>query len=278
MINRCLRVGTYNIYNTTARYEEGRKELLLHTINDLPVDVLGLQEVAKEQLSLFHQTGWSEVLFAPLEQPILAEEDPTFKIDGNAILLRGQWKVLPGSHETLKLATNRTAQRVRISHGGLEVVVANTHLHWSVDPLGMSKRSDAKIRQTQLELLLEWLDDNRSVPTVLVGDLNVYFSDEAIFSVLEAAGFKSAYRNVHGSLDPITVPTPLEAPTIVLESSVECSADYVLVRQGSGAPVRLKAIEAELGGHRHKEGDSTLYPSDHYAVCARLRFTTVNKV
>merc|ERR550534_2012639 len=135
--------------------------------------------------------GWSEVLFSPLEQSLLATEDPTFRIDGNAILLRGKWKSVPGSHETLWLAKHRTAQRVRISNADVEVLVVNTHLHWAADTLGVSNRSDAKVRQTQMQQILDWLTENSSLPTILVGDLNVYFADEKIHSLLEVAEFDS---------------------------------------------------------------------------------------
>merc|ERR1711920_103745 len=113
------------------------------------------------------------------------------------------------------MGKHRTAQRVRISN----VLVVNTHLHWAVDALGVSNRSDAKVRHTQMQDVLNWLTDSRSLPTILVGDLNVYFAYEKIHSLLEAAGFESAYRKIHG-FDTLTVPTPLEAPSIPIDSSV----------------------------------------------------------
>jgi len=270
-----VQVGTYNIYNTTARYQEGRREFLLQTIKELPVDVLGLQEVAEEQLPLFYETGWSEVLFAPLEQSMITDEDPTFRIDGNAILLRKQWNVVPGSHETLKLAKDRLAQRALISNGSVEILVVNTHLHWAVNALGVATRFDAKIRQTQMEDVLEWLNEYRSVTTVLLGDLNVFFPDEKIPILLQAAGFESAYRKVHG-FDPLTANTPLEAPSIRPGSCVEMSCDFVLLRMGSA--LRAKVIDVVLAGNNHKQGDSTLYPSDHYAVCATVEFDKVSNL
>ena len=41
-----LRVATYNILNTSDRYEEGRERLLKKNLYELNADVIGLQEVA----------------------------------------------------------------------------------------------------------------------------------------------------------------------------------------------------------------------------------------
>ena len=124
-----------------------------------------------------------------------------------------------------------------------------------------------------MEAVLAWLDGCRALPTVLVGDLNVYLPTERIPALLSAAGFASAHATLHGA-DPVTCPTPLAAPTIPPASSVESMrCDFVLVRQPADASSRclhLRPTAASLAGDTPATGDDTLYPSDHYAVLATL--------
>ena len=116
---------------------------------------------------------------------------------------------------------------------------------------------------------------------MLVGDLNVFYPEEAIHAMLAAAGFRSAYAAVHGA-DCRTCPTPLKAPTIDPAATVDQICDFVLVRQlqlqsgaqgGVGVTVsRLVPTAAAIAADRPAPGDPTLYPSDHYAVTATLAF------
>jgi mRNA deadenylase 3'-5' endonuclease subunit Ccr4 len=41
-----LRVATYNILNTSDRYDEGRERLLKQNLYQLNADIIGMQEVA----------------------------------------------------------------------------------------------------------------------------------------------------------------------------------------------------------------------------------------
>lgn len=189
--------------------DTGRQNLLAATVAELGtsvddggsgLDVLGLQEVVfggpgSSQTMLFTgsagvssqksplsaecatanhnpliSVGWDVALEAAVPEPLLAgDADPSFRIDGNAMLChsRGgwsQWTVVPGTHSVVPLAPHRCAQRVILRHtidstsppsaGGLDVIdvcVANTHLHWARDPLGVSQASDAEIRAEQME-------------------------------------------------------------------------------------------------------------------------------
>jgi len=111
-----LNVATYNIYNTTARYNE-RIPLLFSVLDrwcsDDGISVVGLQECRfkisggqrhdeaekekvdevgkvlsgeRSQLDAFMAMGWKNVIESRLQSPILAPGDPTFRIDGNAFL------------------------------------------------------------------------------------------------------------------------------------------------------------------------------------------------
>jgi hypothetical protein len=76
------------------------------------------------------------------------------------------------THSVIALAPHRSAQRVMLrrhprsgvdsvatcstgsgcsADRAVDVCVANTHLHWAEDPLGVSQASDAEIRAKQLE-------------------------------------------------------------------------------------------------------------------------------
>jgi mRNA deadenylase 3'-5' endonuclease subunit Ccr4 len=74
-----IRVGTFNILNTSCRYQE-RKELVRDTIKQMDCDVLGLQEINyNENLELFDLETYN-LYFASLPTPMLKSE-PEFRID-----------------------------------------------------------------------------------------------------------------------------------------------------------------------------------------------------
>ena len=127
-------------------------------------------ESATPKHNLLITPGWDVALEAAVPEPLLAGDvDPSFRIDGNAMLCHGgggwsKWAVVPGTHSVVSLAPHRCAQRVILRHSGdptsssssgaIDVCVANTHLHWAQDPLGVSQASDAEIRAEQMESAL----------------------------------------------------------------------------------------------------------------------------
>jgi endonuclease/exonuclease/phosphatase family metal-dependent hydrolase len=283
-----LTLGTFNIYNTTARYPE-RKAILSEAISMLlgRCHVLGVQEVGGgNQLETLGvqviDADFAEILHAPLEQPIVAPSDPSFLIAGNAILIshltygRGfLWTAKPDSHRTLALSPQRVVQTTRIIHlaTGIEIVVANCHLHWASDPLGISTREDAALRGEQLKRSLEWVEHGVSKDTTIVflGDFNSFFDDEEIFSLFSERGYFSCHKAMHGH-EAVTVPTPLEAPTILPESVVEQQADLVMVRGGirdGDTETRVRVLSCYLT-NKVSATDKTLCASDHFSVTAEI--------
>lgn len=266
-----LRVGTFNIYNTTARYDI-REGLLTTTINNLDLDILSLQEVEQNQVDKFWKPPH---FFAPLQTPITADEDPTFQIDGNCILHHDLsfWSVVEDSQKIEHISKNRNCQLVEITNKAGNVYIANTHLHWATDPLGLSTREDAVIRNEQLRKVLLFITDSipsdSNISILLCGDFNIYFSDETIYQSITDAGFSSCYREKHGH-DVITVPTPLEAPTIHAEASVEQKADYIFLKTPPSCPYNISVDDCFLAANKPSPSDPTLYPSDHYALIANL--------
>lgn len=53
-------------------------------------------------------SGWAHTYEAPLATPMTTSEDPSFRIDANAILVREcEWQVVEDSHRTLRLSDLR---------------------------------------------------------------------------------------------------------------------------------------------------------------------------
>lgn len=285
-----LRVGTYNLFNTTGRYLEGRRELLLDAVDSLEADVLGLQELAfgpgqpwaQDQVEDLKQRGW-QVAAARLSHPIFpwnAANDEMFRIDGNAIAVRSSsgLSLIEGTHAVLEFTeqslsgslrcANRVVVQITDSH---KVCVVNTHLHWAeaIEP----SQADADLRARQVAELLEFAQQGADgLPFVLLGDFNFYQKCEPGYDEIIKSSLESAYKNIHGK-ETVTCPTPLEASTIINQWADEPSlaSDYIFVQSGEDSP-RVSVTKAEIGASSTQpaQADSTLYPSDHYAVVAEL--------
>ena len=138
-----LRVATYNILNTSDRYDEGRERLLKQNLYQLNADIIGLQEVAfgekqldelvlprgqgDSQHQLRHTVdhfgryqGYSKYE-APFQIPEFHAEtllDPKAQCDGNVLLVcpkktqQEKFKVI--KHEVLHLSAFLNCQRLEV--------------------------------------------------------------------------------------------------------------------------------------------------------------------
>jgi hypothetical protein len=109
-----MRIATFNIRNTTDRYDE-RRPLIVAAIANMAVDVLGLQEVCFDDDN--DGTGSQSALAAaacgpsfrhldartPSKFPAPAT-DPTFNLDGNSIVYDSS-KFSVVSHEVLEVGS-----------------------------------------------------------------------------------------------------------------------------------------------------------------------------
>ena len=112
-----LKIGTFNILNTSCRYEE-RLPYLKKSILDLDCDVLGIQEVNYSGNSeLLNIENYTQV-FIQLPFPFLKQE-PTFRIDGNMLLIRSNIEILQ-SYELIFSNQLRVAQFVRLKKENFE--------------------------------------------------------------------------------------------------------------------------------------------------------------
>jgi endonuclease/exonuclease/phosphatase family metal-dependent hydrolase len=133
--------------------------------------------------------------------------------------------------------------------------VAVTHLHHAVP--------DAAERDGQTSMVLDWLASAPDADaTIAMGDFNADPAEPA-YARMVAAGFRSAYAEVHGKEPAVTWPSGLQAPAMDTDGEPDC-LDYIWLR---GA---IRATEARLAFDRPHPDDPTLYPSDHLGVSARL--------
>ena len=122
---------------------------------------------------------------------------------------------------------------------------------------------DAAERDGQTRMLLDWLASGPDVDaTIAMGDFNADPAEPA-YARMVAAGFRSAYAEVHGQEPAVTWPSGLQAPAMDTDGEPDC-LDYIWLR---GA---IRATEARLAFDRPHPDDPTLYPSDHLGVSARL--------
>lgn len=298
---------TFNIRNTTDRYDE-RKHMLREIFHEMQSSsahegsnylICGLQEVRFistnnylnqiEELLPIDSIPLHQVYPTHLTQPYLSDNDFSFRIDGNCIFVVESnspkifspmvpissvssvsfVKIL--SHDELILSSVRNAQRLVLSLPYSNVIISftNVHLHHLLTP------SDTLIRLDQIQKTLEWIqehDTRQSVAiSIFVGDFNCSPQEIGYHEIL-AAGYHSAYSVTHGGQEPsLTFPTGLQAPTMDTDGPITC--DYIFLKNStlSTVPVRGVIDSCELFGHLSHPQDSTLYPSDHVGVRARLK-------
>jgi endonuclease/exonuclease/phosphatase family metal-dependent hydrolase len=244
-----LALATFNIRNITDRYSE-RKPLLGAAFAALNADIVGLQEVVFSpprqddflagQLAERHYRGFTAQ----------HEGNPNF---GNAIFV-GAGEVQ--AHEELRLSRGRVVHRVLIALPGQRTMwFANTHLH--------HKPEEPGVRREQAEAIAGWMTAAPAANAIaIVGDFNTPPSEPA-YAVMTGAGYRSAHMEANGAEPDVTWPSGIEAPTMDTEGDPNC-LDYIWL---SGD---VTALAAHVAANDHAAGDSTLYPSDHFAIVARV--------
>jgi endonuclease/exonuclease/phosphatase family metal-dependent hydrolase len=244
-----LTLATFNIRNITDRYTE-RKPLLGAAFAALNADIVGLQEVVFSaprqddflagQLAERHYRGFTAQ----------HEGNPNF---GNAILV-GAGEVQ--AHEELRLSRGRVVHRVLIALPGQRTLwFANTHLH--------HKPEEPGVRREQAEAIAGWMTAAPAANAIaIVGDFNTPPSEPA-YAVMTAAGYRSAHKEANGVEPDVTWPSGIQASTMDTEGDPNC-LDYIWL---SGD---VTALAARVAANEHAPGDSTLYPSDHFAIGARV--------
>jgi len=246
-----LRLATFNIRNTTDRYEE-RMPLLGAAFASLDADIIGLQEVilsdggpGKPRQDDYLSGQLPGRHYKSLVSP--HETHPTF---ANAILYAtGDFQ----AHEQLRLGTGRSAQRLLVVVEGRALWFVNTHLH--------HKPEEPAVRLEQARAIIEWMASAPAADaTFVVGDFNTP-PHEPAYQAMVDAGYSSAMREANGTEPAVTWPSGIQAPTMDTDGDPNC-LDYIWYSGGA------RILAARVAANEHPANDPTLYPSDHFALVA----------
>jgi endonuclease/exonuclease/phosphatase family metal-dependent hydrolase len=242
-----LRVGTFNILNTSCRYDE-RKEYIRRSIQEMNCDVIGLQEI--------NLIGNSDVLnsidydlhFAPLPRPMLNHE-PNFRIDGNGVLLRKEIEIVESS-SLIYFNNLRNAQFLKLKKENTEFVVVNTHLDHLSD----------SIRQRQLGEMLNKCKEYENLPIICTGDYN-FDPDSNCYKIMSSA-FTSTYHYCNKKEPELTFPTGLSGDNADKEP-YGC-LDYIWCK-GNTRPEQAVLFT--------NCGQKDVWASDHYPLYCDIKIS-----
>ncbi len=243
-----------------------RRAAISATLARLDADIIALQEVwsykdADLAAELGEELGYHHVFAASMHG-----KDVGF---GNAILSR--WPIIAHDHIMLsgekETGERRLALHARIDGPRGIIPFFNTHLNW--------KYQHSHIRQLQVAELARFIagKEKEAMPPVLCGDFNAEpDSDEMRMLVglttcpAEGLFFHDAWR-VAGNGGP-GYTWENSNPYAVAEFEPDRRIDYIL----AGAPGKGGAghfVDCRVTGN---EPVDDVWPSDHHAVLARLRY------
>jgi endonuclease/exonuclease/phosphatase family metal-dependent hydrolase len=106
--------------------------------------------------------------------------------------------------------------------------------------------------------------ERRTLPSVLMGDLNAVEGSAAVSSLTHDAGLVDAFRVANPTLRGATVWQRIHAP----EPTVHRRVDYIFLRAGERAAGRVVASRVVLNRPGRLENGAVVWPSDHYGVLA----------
>lgn len=242
-----IRVGTFNILNTSCRYQE-RKNLVSETIRMMNCDILGLQEINYNgNLELFDLETYN-LYFSPLPTPMLKSE-PEFRIDGNAILIKKSFEVL-SEFNLVYSSQQRVAQILKVRKGEFEFLLVNTHLDHLSD----------SVRMTQVAELSNYLSKLSAEAFVCTGDYN-FLPNSTPYNEMSKM-FNSSSFTLFNKEPQLTFPTGLIGK--FADTNQYGCFDYIWHR-GQISPTTYSVIR--------DCGSNSLWASDHYPVMAEFKLT-----
>ena len=246
-----LKIATFNIRNITDRYDE-RRPLLAAAFREINADIIGLQEVIVSDggPDKPRQDDFLSGQLPDRHYKSLISTHETRKYFSNAILCAtGEVQL----HEELRLSTGRSAHRVLVLAGQTTFWFANTHLH--------HKPEEPWVREEQARAICAWMAEAPAANAIfVVGDFNTP-PHEPAYSVMAGAGYRSAYREANGAEPAVTWPSGIQAETMDTDGDPNC-LDYIWF----SGEVTLRRVR--LDANQHPADDSTIYPSDHFAIVA----------
>ncbi|MET9553205.1 poly(A) polymerase [Streptomyces sp. NPDC006645] len=247
-----VRVLTWNTlwdrYDSDRVHTAARRPMLLDALRESDADVIALQEVERELLTMLLNAPWVRASYT-------IGGDPGGRgVDDDGLLLLSRLPVREAGHHVLGSHKAVTALTVETAAGPL--VVAATHL--SSDH---SKDGPAR-RRAELASLAEGLG-GIDADVILLGDFNDGAGGRE--GPAAALGLRDAWSEVYGSEDSTPTFDPVANPLAAVASLTGRAGrlDRVLVR-GSGVAVTGAALRGDT------PDPSGLFISDHYGVEAEV--------
>jgi endonuclease/exonuclease/phosphatase family metal-dependent hydrolase len=265
LIETRLSVLTWNVWWRFGPWE-ARQPAITETLRGIGADVIALQEVwdtgdgAGQPGALAGALGYHHAY-----APCFDAGEACF---GNAVLSR--WPI--AAMEARALPTTPTTNEFRVAlraeiegpRGRFEIYT--THLNWRYD--------ESHVRQSQVRALAEFVAESRerAYPPILCGDFNAEPISEEI-RMLTGRNTVPVPRLVFIDAWDVAGHGPgftwcNDNPYAAADLEADRRIDYVLVgwrREGGAGHV----VGASVEGIDAVDG---VYPSDHYAVLAELRY------
>jgi endonuclease/exonuclease/phosphatase family metal-dependent hydrolase len=269
VVDTRLRVLTWNVWWRFGPWE-ARQPAIVETLRRVDADVICLQESwetrggESQPAAIAEALGYSHAYAAGLGLD-LAEESM-----GNAVLSR--WPITAARAAALPAGDGleewRSVMRVEIDGPRGPLQVFNAHLN--------SRLDQSHVRQQQVASICQFIGDTsegRTFPAILCGDFN---ADHEAAEIRQLTGhaaaptpklvFFDAWRAAGSAgpgwtwsrLNPFTASAPEPSRRI----------DYVFVGYPKDG-ARGEVLSAEVEGIEAVDG---VLPSDHYAVCAEVRY------
>lgn len=239
-----VKVASFNILNTSCRYEE-RKHMLQEAISSLKADLIGLQEVNFSGNSEVLSLESYELKISFLPDPKLKDTEPNFRIDGNAVLLEKNFRVI--EEDTLVYNSKlRIAHKLLLEKQGNEFWFVNTHL----DNLNESTRVE------QVQQLVEWLRPCMEKCVIVTGDFN-FIPGSPAYSLMSEY-FNSALKESQGVEPALTCPSGLFGTHADLDK--HGCFDYIWVKN-------CKVTNGEV---LYSIGSGDLCASDHFPIFTKV--------
>lgn len=260
-----VRVLTWNIWWRFGPWEL-RQPAIAATLKTIDADIIALQEVWSDETTncaaeLAAELGYHHAFASGMEMDGLGF--------GNAVLSRWpieDWETtsLPGELET---GEGRHALYAKVNGPRGALPVFNTHLNWRFE--------HSHIRQQQVADLTRFVDRMRpwAFPPILCGDFNAEPDAEEMRMLtglttcpVEGLVFHDAWRVAGDGSSGMTWDNT--NPYVSATFEPDRRIDYVL----AGLPEARGAghiIDCRVAGHEPMDG---VWPSDHHAVLAELRY------
>ncbi len=265
IIETRLRVLTWNIWGRFGPWER-RQPAIAATIQKLEADIIALQEVWGDKATnlaaeLAAELGY-HYTFAP------SMDKKGFKI-GNALLSRwpieqSESRMLHGKKET---GEGRLALYAKINGPRGQIPIFATHLNWRFE--------QSHIRQVQVADLAHFVDSMRpwEYPPIVCGDFNAEPTSEEMRMLkglttcpTEGLVFHDAWSVAGDGGAGITWDNA--NPYVKVELEPDRRIDYILVGW-PGSRGAAHVVECRVTGNEPVDG---VWPSDHHAVMAELRY------